>query len=66
MATTQKLQKLTTKQEVRLCQVRTVQDLSQSLKPHIQVGPTSKNKDLSSTAYCNARTSTWRHQTTSV
>jgi len=58
MATTQKLQKLTTKQEVRLHQIKTIQDFSQNLKPHIQIGPTSKNKDLSSTAYCNAKTST--------
>ena len=31
-----------------------------NLKPHIQVGPTSKNKDLLSTAYCNIRTSIWK------
>ena len=61
MATIQKLQKSITKQEVGPYQVKTIQDFSQNLRPHIQIGPTSKNKNLSSTAHCNIKTGTWKY-----
>jgi len=57
VATTQKLQKLMTKQKIKSYQVKTVQNFSQNLKPHIQIRPTSKNEDLLSTACGNVKTS---------
>ena len=55
-----------TKQEIGLYKARTIQNCNKDFKNYIQIKPTSKNKDLSSIAYYNTKTSIRKRQITNI